>query len=74
MVEDVSDAGRADAVLFAVKSWQTETAARALAPALGPECSSAANVYRCGIPIGKSKTLFGSYRFLIRMSWSKFLP
>jgi 2-dehydropantoate 2-reductase len=36
VVENVADAGRADAVLFAVKSWQTEAAARALAPALGP--------------------------------------
>lgn len=36
-VREAAEAGRADAVLFAVKSWQTEAAARALVPAVGPD-------------------------------------
>ena len=36
-VEDPAEAGVADAVLVAVKSWQTETAARMLLPSVGPE-------------------------------------
>jgi len=35
-VEDPAEAGSADVVLFAVKSWQTEEAAQALRPAVGP--------------------------------------
>jgi 2-dehydropantoate 2-reductase len=38
-VEDVAAAGPADAVLFAVKSWQTAAAARAVMPAVGPATS-----------------------------------
>jgi 2-dehydropantoate 2-reductase len=38
-VEDPAEAGEADAVLVAVKSWQTEAAARALRPAIGPGTS-----------------------------------
>jgi len=36
-IEDPAEAGRADAVLVAVKSWQTEEAARALRPAVGAD-------------------------------------
>lgn len=35
-VEDPSEAGEADVVLVAVKSWQTHDAARALRPVVGP--------------------------------------
>jgi 2-dehydropantoate 2-reductase len=35
-VEDAAEAGTADVVVVAVKSWQTEEAARAMLPAVGP--------------------------------------
>ena len=38
-VADVAEAGPAEAVLVAVKSWQTEEAARALRPTVGPRTS-----------------------------------
>ena len=38
-VEDAAEAGVADVVLVAVKSWQTEEAARTLRPVVGPATS-----------------------------------
>lgn len=74
VVEDASDAGRADAVLFAVKSWQTETAARALAPAVGPETAvlslqnGATAAEEIGAVVGMGAMLGGVCRIMTYLS------
>jgi len=70
VVEDPAAAGEADAVLFAVKSWQTEAAARALRPAVGPGTSvvslqnGATAAEEVGAVVGMAHMLGGTCRLV----------
>ncbi len=69
-VEDPAEAGEADAVLVAVKSWQTEAAARALGPAVGPRTTvvslqnGATAAEEIGAVVGMEHMLGGTCRLV----------
>ena len=69
-VEDPAAAGPTDAVLFAVKSWQTGPAARALVPAIGPTTcvlslqNGATAAEEIGAVVGRERMLGGVCRLV----------
>jgi len=69
-VDDPAAAGEADVVLVAVKSWQTEAAARALRPAIGPGTSvvslqnGATAAEEIGAVVGMAHMLGGTCRLV----------
>lgn len=64
-VEDPADAGKADVVLFAVKLWDTETAAALLKPVLGadsmvvPLQNGVESIERIGAVLGAERVMGG---------------
>jgi 2-dehydropantoate 2-reductase len=73
-VEDPAEAGVADVVLVAVKSWQTAEAAQALRPAVGPETSvlslqnGATAAEEIGAVLGMAPMLGGVCRIMAYIS------
>ena len=69
-VEDPAEAGRADAVIVAVKSWQTAEAAAALVPVVGPETTvlslqnGATAAEEIGAVVGMPRMLGGVCRII----------
>lgn len=69
-VGDAAEAGTADVMVVAVKSWQTEEAARALLPALGPETvvlslqNGATAAEEIGAVVGLERMLGGVCRIM----------